>query len=70
MTAGCFETADATVKHLGAAIPVLVLLWSIGWLLPRRAPDRFATCGMILIALGGTASVRLNAREARSRPSP
>ncbi|CAN5338553.1 DMT family transporter [soil metagenome] len=28
LTAGCFATTDATVKHLGAALPVLVLLWS------------------------------------------
>jgi len=28
LTAGCFATSDATVKHLGAALPVLVLLWS------------------------------------------
>ncbi len=28
LTAGCFATSDATVKHLGAAVPVLVLLWS------------------------------------------
>jgi drug/metabolite transporter (DMT)-like permease len=27
-TAGCFAASDATVKHLGAALPVLVLLWS------------------------------------------
>jgi hypothetical protein len=28
LTAGCFATTDATVKHLAAALPVLVLLWS------------------------------------------
>ena len=28
LTAGCFATSDATVKHLGAAFPVLVLLWA------------------------------------------
>jgi RarD protein len=28
LTAGCFATSDATVKHLGASLPVLVLLWS------------------------------------------
>ena len=28
LTAGCFATTDASVKHLGAALPVLVLLWS------------------------------------------
>lgn len=28
LTAGCFATSDASIKHLGAALPVLVLLWS------------------------------------------
>ncbi|MDB5819446.1 MAG: putative transrane protein [Rhizobacter sp.] len=28
LTAGCFATSDATVKHLGAALPVLVMLWA------------------------------------------
>jgi drug/metabolite transporter (DMT)-like permease len=28
LTAICFATSDATAKHLGAALPVLVLLWS------------------------------------------
>ena len=27
VTAGCFATSDATVKHLGVALPVIVLLW-------------------------------------------
>ncbi len=28
LTAGCFATSDATVKHLGVALPVVVLLWA------------------------------------------
>jgi drug/metabolite transporter (DMT)-like permease len=28
LTTACFATTDASVKHLGAALPVLVLLWS------------------------------------------
>ncbi len=28
VTAGCFATSDATVKHLGVALPVVVLLWA------------------------------------------
>jgi len=28
LTAGCFATSDASIKHLSAALPVLVLLWS------------------------------------------
>lgn len=28
LTAGCFATSDATAKHLGATVPILVLLWA------------------------------------------
>ena len=28
LTAGCFATSDATVKHLGVGLPVVVLLWA------------------------------------------
>lgn len=28
LTAGCFATSDATVKHLGATLPILVLMWT------------------------------------------
>ncbi|MET0210046.1 MAG: hypothetical protein ABW220_13460, partial [Burkholderiaceae bacterium] len=28
LTAGCFATSDATAKHLGATLPILVLLWA------------------------------------------
>ena len=28
LTAGCFATTDATIKHLGLALQVLVLMWS------------------------------------------